>query len=139
MTDLKRRDRYKGHPERSLDFRAPLTSLDDLLAYAEHYANFAMRRSGKIETAFMIISSDGSLMILPATIPDERAKDAFILNAHLVCVVQAATAVVFVSEVWMSKCDRLDDIKPPSESPDREEIVMLLGEGHSENKQKILP
>jgi hypothetical protein len=82
---------------------------------------------------------NGSLLILPGNMADEQEKDESVMTARLVCIAYRATAVVFVSEAWMTVSKENTAIRPPSQSPNRKEIVMLLGETGDNRKQKILP
>jgi hypothetical protein len=47
-----------------------LEPLDDLLAQAEHYAEFCMRNSGKMSPMLFLIGADGPLMFVPASLAD---------------------------------------------------------------------
>jgi hypothetical protein len=117
-------------------------SLDDLLARAEHFANFAMRTRGKVPPALLAISPDGPLFFVPSALADERAKDNFANTARLICVAHAATAAVMILEAWMKLAapdGSLDLSVPPSESLNRREVVLLTGETRAGFKQKILP
>jgi hypothetical protein len=115
------------------------TSLDDLLGYAEHCATRWMRERGDVPATFLIISGDGSLLILPAGAADDQEKDAVVMAARLVCTAYNASAVVFLAEAWMSKSSNRDASVPPSQDPDRKEAVMLVGEAHRSRKLKHLP
>jgi hypothetical protein len=52
-------------------------SLDDLLANAEHYANFSMRNMGRMPPTLFLIGANGSFMFIPDNLADEHAKDEF--------------------------------------------------------------
>ncbi len=120
---------------------APKT-LDDLMARAEHYANYCMRGTGHVTPAVFILGPDGLLMFAPESLADERAKDNFADQARLMCLAHAATACVMVLEAWakFAKPDeKFDMTEAPSEAIDRREVVMLMGESHEGQKQKLLP
>ena len=122
--------------------KPPLKTLADLLAQAEDYATWAMRKSGNVPPAMMGLSPRGPLMFVPSDLSDERAKDNFANTARLICVAHDATAAVMILESWMSTAkpgETLDTTEPPSESMDRREIVLLTGETRTGFKQKILP
>ncbi len=117
-------------------------TLDELLANAEHYADFCMRNSGRITPALFLIGPDGQGMVCPESLADEHAKDNFANNARLVCIAHGATACVMTLESWMKTAapgEKLDMTEPPSEAFDRREVVVLMGKSHDGRKQKFLP
>ena len=119
-----------------------LETLDDLLAQAEHYADYCMRGTGRVTPALFLIGSDGPLMFSPQHLADERAKDDFATSASLMCIAHAATACVMVLEAWAKFAkpgEKFDMTEAPSEAFDRQEIVVLMGESHQGQKQKFLP
>lgn len=119
-----------------------LETLDDLLAQAEHYAEFCMRNSGKMSPTLFLIGADGPLMFVPASLADANEKDDFATTARLLCIAHAATASVMTLEAWMKSAtpgENFDMTEPPSEAFDRREVVVLMGESHTGQKQKFLP
>jgi hypothetical protein len=119
-----------------------LETLDDLLAQAEHYAEFCMRNSGKMSPTLFLIGADGPLMFVPASLADADEKDAFATTARLMCIAHAAKVAVMALEAWMKTAkpgEKLDLTEPPSEAFDRQEIIVLTGESHGGQKQKFLP
>ena len=118
-------------------------SLDDLFAQAEQYANFSMRKFGRVPPAMMATSAEGSLFFTPEKMGDERAKDNFANTAKLICVAYEASAVVLILESWMTMAAPgrpLDANERPSEAVDRKEIVLLVGETKQGfHKPKFLP
>ena len=119
-----------------------LESLDDLLAQAEHYAGFCMHNSGKMSPTLFLIGADGPLMFVPASLVDANEKDDFATTARLVCIAHAATVSVMALEAWMKTAtpgEKMDMTEPPSEAFDRQEVIVLMGESHSGQKQKFLP
>ena len=119
-----------------------LETLDDLLAQAEHYAEFCMRSSGRMPPTLFLIGADGPLMFMPESVADTSAKDAFANSARLMCIAHAATAVVMALEAWVKFAkpdEKFDPTEPPSEAFDRQEVVVLMGEARSGQKQKMLP
>ena len=120
----------------------PLKSLDDLLAQAEHYAGWAMRKIGNVPPTMMALSPRGPLFFVPSAMTDDRAKDNFANTARLICVAHDATALVMILEAWMNCAppgETLDMQERPSEAIGRREIVMLTGESRSSCKHKLLP
>ena len=117
-------------------------SLDDLLAQAEHYAEFSMRGIGRVPPTFLALCPGRLLFYIPETMGDERAKDNFATTARLVCIAYDATAVVMILESWMKVAvpgETLDPNERPSEALDRREIVVLAGEARDTRKQRFLP
>ncbi|MCU0785839.1 MAG: hypothetical protein MUF81_17710 [Verrucomicrobia bacterium] len=117
-------------------------TLDELLANAEHYANFCMRNSGRVTPALFLIGPDSQGMVCPESLADEQAKDDFANNARLLCIAHGATACVMTLEAWAKFAkagEKLDETEPPSEAFDQREVVVLMGESHHGQKQKFLP
>jgi len=119
-----------------------LETLDDLLAQAGHYAEFCMRTSGKMAPTLFLIGADGPLMVAATSLDGADEKDAFVTGARLLCIAQAATAVVMALEAWMKfgqKDEPIDMTEPPFEAFDRQEVVILMGESKTSQKQRFLP
>ena len=119
-----------------------LQTLADLLAQAEHYANFCMRNSGRMPPTLFLIGAEVPAIFMPETMADDDAKDDFATTARLLCIAHAATATVMAMEAWMKAAtpgEKLDLTEPPSEAFDRREVVVLLGESSDGQKQKLLP
>ena len=101
-----------------------------------------MRNSGKMAPTLFLIGADGPLMFVPASLVDADEKDAFATTARLVCIAHAATACVMALEAWMKTAtpgEKMDMTEPPSESFDRQEVIVLMGESRDGQKQKFLP
>ena len=73
-------------------------TLDDLLAYAEGYAEFSMRKLGRVPPSLLATSPKGSVHFIPVNLKDVRAKDSFANTARLICVGYEVTAAVLVLE-----------------------------------------
>ena len=119
-----------------------LKTLDDLLAQAEHYANYSMRNMGRVPPTLFLIGADGPVLFIPENMADERAKDDFATTARLMCIAHAASACVMTLEAWAKFAtpgEKLDMTEPPSEAFDRREVVVLMGESRDGQKQKFLP
>ena len=81
-------------------------------------------------------------MCATGSLADEDEKDAFATNARLLCIARAATACVMALESWMKMAapgEQLGMTEPPSEAFDRQEVIVLMGESHTGQKQKYLP
>jgi hypothetical protein len=58
------------------------------------------------------------------------------------CIAHAATSVVMALEAWVKYAkagEKFDETEAPSEAFDRQEVVVLLGESRTGQKQKFLP
>src|ERR1017187_7186121 len=118
------------------------TALDKLLAYAQGYAEFSMRKLGRVPPSLLAISPNGSFHFIPANLKDVRAKDSFANTARLICLAYGVTAAVIILEAWMKIAkpgETLDTTEPPSEAFDRQEVVIITGETIGRQKQKLLP
>jgi hypothetical protein len=118
-----------------------LTELEDLMAHAEGYANFLMRKKGRVPPTLLAATPNGGICYVPKDLSDTRAKDNFANAARLICAAYAAEAVVMVVEGWLTMAkpgEPLDDT-PPSEALDRKEFVVLMGEAAGKKTQKLLP
>jgi hypothetical protein len=101
-----------------------------------------MRNSGKMSPTLFLIGADGPLMFVPTSLVDADEKDAFANTSRLVCIAHAATVSVMALEAWMKSAtpgEKMDMTEPPSEAFDRQEVIVLMGESHSGQKQKFLP
>ena len=118
------------------------TDLDSLTAYAEGYAEFAMKNSGQVPTTMLAVTPQGLLHFLPESLADETAKNNFAEIGRLICAAYGATCIVMILESWvtMAKPDEaLDMDTPPSEAFDREEFVVVMGETFGRKTQRFLP
>ena len=60
-----------------------LENLDDLLAQAEHYANYSMRNIGRLPPTLFLIGSKGPVMFLPEALADESDKNGVLVEKKL--------------------------------------------------------
>ena len=90
-------------------------------------------------------------MFVPTSLTDESEKDAFATTARLMCIAHAATVCVMAMEAWMKMAkpgEKLDMTEPPSESFDRQEVVVIMAKTaraeakisphHPQRKRQIL-
>ena len=94
-------------------------SLEDLLANAEHYADYAMRNMGRMPPTLFLIGADGPQMFIPDGLPDDSAKDDFATTARLMCVAHGATACVMALEAWAKFAtpgEKFDETEKPPEA-----------------------
>jgi hypothetical protein len=118
------------------------TDLDTLAAYAEGYAEFAMKNIGRVPPTMLAISTEGLLHFIPESLEDERAKNDFANIGRLICAAYGATSMVMILESWVTMAKpgkELDMDTPPSEAFDREEVVVVMGETLGRKTQRFLP
>ena len=116
--------------------------LDTLAAYAEGYAEFAMKNVGRVPPTMLAVSPDGLLHFIPESLEDERAKNDFANVGRLICAGYGATSMVMILESWVTMAkpgETLDTDTPPSEAFDREEFVVVMGETQGRKTQRFLP
>jgi hypothetical protein len=119
-----------------------LETLGDLMAQAGHYAEYCMRRSGRMAPTLFLIGDDGPMLFVADSMADDEAKDSFANLARLVCIANGATCCVMTMEAWLKTAkpgETLDLTEMPSEAFDREEVVVLMGEDRAGQRQKFLP
>lgn len=117
-------------------------ALEGLMKEAERYASLQMRGEGHCPPRLYMDGIEGRAVFRPPDLSSEQAKDNFATLAKLVCIAHGADAAVFVSEAWMIKAKQdqaLDLNQAPSESPDRQEVVIIMGETREGHMQKFLP
>ncbi len=117
-------------------------SLDDLLRTAENYADFTLRYGGRVPEALLLLGPSGPSLYLPKNLSDEQAKDEFAATARHLAIAHDATALVMVFEAWARLAKPgvpLDANLPPSEAPDRQEVVALIGEAVGAQQARMIP
>ena len=105
------------------------------------YAEFALRRDRQIPPTLIAVTKRGPLYFTPDSLADDRAKDDFANMARLLCIAYEVPAAVLILESWMkmaAKGEPLDMNELPSESMDRQEVVMLMGEAIGAQQRKML-
>ena len=99
-----------------------------------------MRDAGRVRPALLADTEEGIILYLPESMGDERAKQDFANTARLIAVAYRATAVAFVMESWarFARPRRPLDSTPPTQSPDREECVVISVETRKRQTTKML-
>ena len=118
------------------------TDLESLAAYAEGYAEFAMKNIGRVPPTMLAAAPEGLLHFIPESLADERAKNNFANIGRLICAAYGATHMVMILESWVTMAkpgQALDMETPPSEAFDREEFVVVMGEAFGRKTQRFLP
>jgi hypothetical protein len=120
-----------------------LKSLEDLLQQAEHYSEYMMAgRSASVPATLMALTPEGLIMHVPSRFRTDEDKERFSKTIRLMAVGYKASAVAMISESWIVVPKRrggpLDLSVPPSQSPDREEVVAVMAESRDCNAQRFL-
>jgi hypothetical protein len=116
--------------------------LQSLIAEAMRYAGFTMKQSGFLAPIMMASTDKGIILFSPDKMSDTGAKDDFANKVRLITASYGASAVVLIVESWITKAkadEPLDTLTPPSESYDREEVVVLIGQSPQGNMTHLLP
>jgi hypothetical protein len=115
--------------------------LEALIAQARQYATHMMKTTGSVPPSLMAITPDGVMLFVPSGMGNDQAKDKFANAGRLVAIGYRATAVAMILESWATFAKRpgqlLTDV-PPSQSPDREEVVVIMGETRETRAQQFL-
>ena len=116
--------------------------LDALARQAKDYALHMMRTAGSIPPTVIADTADGYVFCVPGAFTDDAAKDRFADVARLLAVAHNASALVLIAEAWASLPDasgHLDTDTPPSQSPNRREIVALMLEDDRRRGSMLIP
>ena len=127
-----KRNRWQENPQ----------GLEPLASQAAHYALHMMRTTGSVPPTVIADTDEGYIFCMPSELTDDAAKDRFAEVTRLFAVAQNARALVMVVEAWARLPDasgHLDTDTPPSQAPDRKEVVVLMLEDHSRNATCMLP
>ena len=118
------------------------SDLNSLITDATRYALFTMKKSGSLAPVMMALTDKGIILFCPNGLSDTGAKDDFANKVRLITGSYGASAVVLILESWITKAkvgEKLDALTPPSESYDREEVVVLIGQTPQGNITHLLP
>ena len=101
-----------------------------------------MRTTGSVPPTVIADTDEGYIFCMPSSLTDDAAKDRFAEVARLFAIAHSARSLVMVVEAWARVPDangHLDTETPPSQAPDRKEVVVLMLEDHSRNATLMLP
>lgn len=118
------------------------SDLNSLIAEATRYARFTMKKSGSLAPVMMASTDEGVITFFPDRLTDTGAKDDFANKVRLITGSYGVSAVVLILESWLTKAkpgENLDTLTPPSESYEREEVVVLIGQSRHGNITQLLP
>jgi len=115
--------------------------LDALISEATRYAHVTMKRSGVLAPVMLAAAEQGMILFSPDSLSDTGAKDDFANKVRLITASYGATAVVLIVESWVARARKdepLDMNTPPSESLEREEMVVLMAEGQGGVRRTLM-
>ena len=120
-----------------------LKSLENLLQQAEHYAEFMLSGSaGMVPPTLMALTPEGFLMHVARRNSTEQDKDRLAKVMRLIAAGYKASAVATIMESWIlvpkRRGQEVDLSVPPSQSPDREEVVLIAGESREGTANRFL-
>ena len=116
--------------------------LEPLARQAQDYALHMMRTTGSVPPTVIADTDEGFVFCMPTALTDDAAKDRFAEVTRLFAIAQSARSIVMIAEAWARLPDargHLDTETPPSQAPDRKEVVVLMLEDHSRNATRMLP
>ena len=115
--------------------------LESLINQACHYAEWNLREHGQVPPSAMALTKDGIFLMSPSKIGTESEKDQFADAARMLAVGYRADAVCMILESWavFAKTPGQDITNcPPSQSPERVELVAISGEIKGLSAQQFL-
>ena len=120
-----------------------LKTLENLLQQAEHYSEYMMTgASASVPPTLMALTPEGFILHIPSNFRSEQDKELFSKTIRLMAVGYKASAVAMISESWIVTQKRRgqppDLSVPPSQSPDREEVVAIMAESREGSAQRFL-
>ena len=120
-----------------------LKTLENLLQQAEHYSEYMMTgASASVPPTLMALTPEGFILHIPSNFRSEQDKELFSKTIRLMAVGYKASAVAMISESWIVTQKRMgqppDLSVPPSQSPDREEVVAIMAESREGGAQRFL-
>ncbi len=116
-------------------------NLNSLIAQAKIYSKHMMEATGSVPPTLMALTPEGFMMFVPASVANENEKDQFANAGRLLAVGYNATAVAMILESWITFATRPGqplDVTPPSQSPDRKEVIVIMGETRESCAQQFL-
>ena len=116
--------------------------LDALGRQAADYALHMMLTAGSVPPTVIADTAEGYVFCTPGAMADDKAKDQFANLARLLAVAYGARALVMVVEEWVRVASRdsgVDPATPPSEVPDRKEVVVVISEDGTRSSNRFLP
>jgi hypothetical protein len=115
--------------------------LESLIKQACHYAEWNLRKYGQVPPSAMALTKDGIFLMTPPKLGSESEKDKFADAARMLAVGYRADAICMILESWavFAKAPGQDIMNcPPSQSPERVELVAISGEIKGLSAQQFL-
>lgn len=115
--------------------------LNRLLQHGAGYARHMMKTTGSVPPTLMADTPEGMMLFIPKTMGNENDKDAFANAGRLLAIGHKATSVMLILEAWMTLAKHPGEAVPnvpPSQSPDRKEVVVLMAEARGVRAQQFL-
>ncbi|MEI6604715.1 MAG: hypothetical protein WCP35_05360 [Verrucomicrobiota bacterium] len=119
-----------------------IARFETLAQQAKQYAHHMMQTTGSVPPTVIANTTNGFIFCMPSGLPDEAAKDRFADVARFLAIAHNALAIVMVVEAWVRMAapnGHLDTATPPSQSPDRQEMVVLVLEDQTRSATSLLP
>lgn len=133
--------RTVSHPYLSEYMSNPELTIDQMLELAYGQAeNLIVGNKDQIMPVFMILTEGDEIIFIGTPWQGNHQKDLAILMIKDLMVEHKAVAYSFLTEAWVAKQPKGwrpgDPSIPPSENPDREEVVLAMATNGSETKYK---
>jgi hypothetical protein len=114
--------------------------LDGVMEFVERKARWAVSQGqGMAPWAFMATPKGVNLLAFEEE-STEAAKLRFAERVRLVCVAKDAAAAVLIGSAWMARGTQNEKtILPPSQNPNRQECLLLIGRSFGKAIQKLIP
>ena len=118
-----------------------ISELDRLIEQATHYSRRAMRTLGHVPPTILAVTPTGLAAHVPEGLNNDGDKDRLVKIARLIAIGYEASAITLILESWAvfaAQPGKLNMSTPPSQSPNRVEIVAVMAEARQSSRQKLL-
>lgn len=116
--------------------------LDQLMEHAKNYVRNAMSMFGDVPPTLFMAGRIGVSGFRRDDLSDDAKKREFLTTGRMMCIAQMADAAVFCSGGWMrtpEKGEVAEAAISPADSPERQEVAILVGETREGRLQSVLP
>ena len=110
--------------------------------FAKGYAEHLLRGQGNVPASLILRAPEGILIHPAVSLEDVREKDRWADLARIICVGTEASQAVLVFEGWGltgREAKQHDPDEDISERHDRQEVLLVMGESHSEKATRWYP
>lgn len=112
--------------------------LDSLLKEAGNYSEFFLKDSGHIKPVYMCITGEDILQMFQYPFEfNEQGKDDFENICRVMTIALEAKAYVVAVEMWVVLANTFKINYRPSEHPDRQEMIMMVGQDTEQHAQRL--